>query len=112
MHLRAMRPKVLIGTASWSDPGFIADWYPKRLPASERLRWYADHFNLVELNSSFYAVPQRKQVERWCDQTPDDFVFDVKLHRALSRHSATPQTLPPDLRTEAQVRNGRIQLTP
>ncbi len=107
-----MPAKVLIGTASWSDPGFVADWYPKRLPASERLRWYADHFNLVELNSSFYAVPQRKQVQRWCEQTPDGFVFDVKLHRCLSRHAATPQTLPPDLRAEAEVRNGRVRLTP
>ena len=52
-----MNGKILTGTASWTDPGFVADWYPPGLPASHRLRWYAEHFNLVEVNSSFYAVP-------------------------------------------------------
>lgn len=104
--------KVLVGTASWTDPGFVAHWYPKRLRAADRLAWYAEHFNLVEVNSSFYAVPARAQVKRWSEQTPDGFVFDVKLHRLLSRHSAGPETLPPDLRSLATVREGKVQLTP
>src|SRR5688572_3815029 len=104
--------KVLVGTASWTDPGFVAHWYPKKLRAADRLAWYAEHFNLVEVNSSFYAVPARAQVKKWCEQTPDGFVFDVKLHRLLSRHSAGPETLPPDLRALAQVRGGKVQLMP
>src|SRR5438093_77013 len=106
------RPKILVGTASWSDPGFVEKWYPKRLPASQRLSWYADHFNLVELNSSFYSVPARDQVKNWCRQTPDGFIFDVKLHRLLSRHSTKPEMLPPDLRKLARVHAGKVQLTP
>ena len=74
---RRARGRILVGTASWSDPGFVADWYPKKLPAAERLGWYADHFRLVEVNSSFYAVPPAATVAAWCRQTPDDFVFDV-----------------------------------
>src|SRR4051812_17601048 len=58
--------RILVGTASWSDAGFVADWYPKGLPADERLSWYAEHFNLVEVNSTFYAIPSAAQVERWC----------------------------------------------
>src|SRR5204862_5195178 len=54
----------------------------------------------------------RAQVKRWCEQTPDGFVFDVKLHRLLSRHSAGPETLPPDLRKLARVEGGKVQLTP
>lgn len=104
--------KVLIGTASWTDPGFVAKWYPKKLRAADRLAWYSEHFNLVEVNSSFYAVPARTQVKKWCEQTPDEFVFDVKLHRLLSRHSAGPETLPPDLRQLARVQAGKVQLTP
>jgi len=104
--------KILVGTASWTDPGFIAKWYPKAVRASDRLAWYSEHFNLVEVNSSFYAVPARAQVKRWCEQTPDGFVFDVKLHRLLSRHSAGPETLPPDLRKLADVKSGKVQLTP
>jgi uncharacterized protein YecE (DUF72 family) len=107
-----MASKILVGTASWADPGFIADWYPRDLPASERLPYYAAHFNLVELNSSFYAIPTRNLVQRWCDQTPKDFIFDVKLHRYLSRHSTPLKCLPPKLRPFAQVQGDKVQFTP
>lgn len=104
--------KILVGTASWSDPGFIADWYPKTVSASERLSFYARYFDLVELNSSFYGIPNQKQAERWCQQTPKDFIFDVKLHKLLSRHSAKPDSLPPDLRKKAELFGDKISLTP
>jgi len=104
--------KVLVGTASWTDPGFVADWYPPKLPASQRLGWYAEHFNFVEVNSTFYALPQAKMVERWCRETPDDFVFDLKLPKVLSRHAMDPKFLPPDLRRKVPVSGGKVQLTP
>jgi uncharacterized protein YecE (DUF72 family) len=107
-----MKKEILIGTASWSDPGFVEDWYPKGLPASRRLTWYSERLNLVELNSSFYAVPRQQQVENWCRQTPEGFIFDVKLHKLLSRHSAKPELLPPDLRKHAVVEKGKVKLTP
>ena len=79
--------KILVGTASWSDPGFVEHWYPKKMPAGDRLAWYAQHFEMVEVNSTFYAAPDARMVERWCRSTPDGFIFDVKLHQLLSRHS-------------------------
>jgi uncharacterized protein YecE (DUF72 family) len=87
-----------VGTSSWADPGFVKEWYPPKLPAKERLRWYAQRFELVELNSSFYAVPDRNAVHGWVEATPPGFTFDVKAHRALSRHSAPVESLPPELR--------------
>src|SRR4051812_42712301 len=90
--------KILVGTASWTDPGFVADWYPRDIAARDRLSWYARHFNLVEVNSTFYAVPPRSRVASWVDETPDGFVFDVKLHKLLSRHSTPVNTLPSGLR--------------
>ena len=90
------------------DPGFIANWYPASLPAAERLPYYAEHFKLVELNSSFYALPNRTLVQRWCDVTPAGFVFDVKLHRLLSRHSTDPKMLPPKLRPLADVQQDSV----
>jgi uncharacterized protein YecE (DUF72 family) len=107
-----MPGKILVGTASWTDPGFIAHWYPRTLAAAERLNYYAERFNLVEVNSSFYAVPDRKQVRRWCEQTPEQFTFDLKLHRLLSRHSTTLQSLPPGLRELARLERGRVLPTP
>ena len=62
--------KILVGTASWSDPGFVEHWYPKKMPAGERLAWYAQHFEMVEVNSTFYSAPEPRMVERWCRSTP------------------------------------------
>jgi uncharacterized protein YecE (DUF72 family) len=107
-----MRGKILTGTASWTDPGFVAEWYPRDLPASQRLRWYAQHFNLVEVNSTFYRIPEARVVRSWCDQTPKGFLFDVKLHRLLSRHSTRLELLPPELRLKASHTRGKVELTP
>ena len=57
-----MAGRILVGTSSWADPGFVKDWYPPGMPAEERLPWYAQRFEAVELNSSFYAVPERNTV--------------------------------------------------
>jgi len=108
-----MSGRILVGTSSWADPGFVEEWYPPGMPARERLPWYAERFEAVELNSSFYAVPDPGTVERWVRSTPDRFTFDVKLHRLLSRHAADLKSLPPDLRDEVETnQRGRVLLTP
>jgi uncharacterized protein YecE (DUF72 family) len=105
--------KILVGTASWSDPGFVECWYPKKMPTGERLGWYAQHFDLVEVNSTFYSVPEPRMVERWCATTPDDFTFDVKLHQLFSFHSTRAKLLPPDLQRRAQTdARGNVKPTP
>jgi uncharacterized protein YecE (DUF72 family) len=105
--------KILVGTASWSDPGFVKRWYPKKLPAGDRLPWYAQHFDLVELNSTFYSVPEPRMVERWCATTPDDFTFDVKLHQLFSFHSTPAKLLPPDLQSREETdAKGNVKATP
>ncbi|MBA2581047.1 MAG: DUF72 domain-containing protein [Thermoleophilaceae bacterium] len=107
-----MAGRVVVGTSSWADPGFVEDWYPRGLAARERLSWYAERFEAVEVNSTFYAVPELATVARWDAVTPPPFVFDVKLHRLLSRHAAQLDSLPPGLR-EGAVTNerGRVRLT-
>jgi uncharacterized protein YecE (DUF72 family) len=103
--------RILVGTSSWADPGFVEDWYPRGLPARDRLHWYAERFEVVEVNSSFYAIPEERTVRRWVEQTPDGFVFDYKLHRLLSRHAATLESLPPSLRDKARTTGrGRVVL--
>lgn len=104
--------KILVGTASWSDPGFVEHWYPKKMPAHERLAWYAQHFEMVEVNSTFYSVPDLRTVERWCATTPNDFVFDVKLHQLFSFHSTQAKLLPPELqRLVHPDPKGRVKAT-
>jgi uncharacterized protein YecE (DUF72 family) len=105
--------KILVGTASWSDPGFVERWYPNKMAAGERLGWYAQHFELVEVNSTFYSVPEPRLVERWCAATPDDFTFDVKLHQLFSFHSTPAKLLPPDLQSRAETdAKGKLKPTP
>jgi uncharacterized protein YecE (DUF72 family) len=89
--------RVLVGTASWTDPGFVERWYPKKIAGHERLAWYAQHFEMVEVNSTFYSVPDQRTVERWCATTPPAFTFDVKLHQFFSFHSTQRKLLPPEL---------------
>jgi uncharacterized protein YecE (DUF72 family) len=108
-----MAGRILVGTSSWADPGFVEDWYPKGMAARDRLAWYAQRFEYVEVNSSFYAVPAQKTVARWAEITPKRFTFDVKLHRLLSRHSAGADSLLPELRPKAKTdERGRVILTP
>jgi uncharacterized protein YecE (DUF72 family) len=105
--------RIVVGTSSWADPGFVEEWYPPGMPPRDRLAWYAERFEAVEVNSSFYAVPERRTVERWVEQTPDAFTFDVKLHRVLSRHAADLKSLPPGVRERASTNDrGRVTLTP
>ena len=102
---------IIVGTSSWSDPGFVEEWYPKRLAARERLPYYAKRFEAVELNSSFYAIPATTTVERWVEATPAGFRFDVKLHKLLSRHAAQTKDLPKDMRDEVEANErGRVIL--
>jgi uncharacterized protein YecE (DUF72 family) len=105
--------RILVGTASWSDPGFVRHWYPKTLRAYERLGWYAQHFEMVEVNSTFYSVPDLRMVERWCAATPNGFIFDVKLHQLFSFHSTAAKLLPPDLQKRAKADDkGKVKPTP
>ena len=105
---------IRVGTASWSEPEFVkAGWYLKGLAAGQRLAYYAQFFDYVELNSSFYAIPAAAMCERWVKETPEGFLFDVKCHRLLSRHATKADALPKDLRGEVELTDREnVILTP
>ncbi len=77
--------RVLVGTSAWSDH---EEFYPPGLPAADRLAFYAGIFPVVEVNTTYYRVPNRRMVEGWVERTPPGFVFDVKPPRELT---ATPE---------------------
>src|SRR3989440_4243256 len=82
------------------------------MAAHERLAWYAQHFEMVEVNSTFYSVPDSRTVERWCATTPNDFTFDVKLHQLFSFHSTNRKLLPPQLQRLVRAdAKGRVRAT-
>lgn len=111
-----MRPadRVRVGTASWTDPEFIkAGWYPDAVKsdAEGRLRYYAEHFPMVEVNATFYALPRHGTVQAWADRTPEGFRFHVKAHQVISGHASDPARLPEPLRELPYQadRRGRIR---
>src|SRR5512145_2158153 len=87
----AARPlsNILVGTASWTDKSLIkcGRYYPADVKtAEERLRFYAGEFPLVEVDSSYYAIPSEQTARLWVERTPADFVFDVKAFRLFTQH--------------------------
>src|SRR4051794_893372 len=98
-----MAGRGVIGTSSWADPGFVEEWYPESLPERDRLPYYAERFEAVEVNATAYRLPDRRTVRRWAEVTPDGFSFDVKLHRALTRHAADVSSLPRALRDDVDA---------
>ncbi len=72
---------ILIGCGSWTDDAYVGLLYPKGQPKTARLRLYANWFERIELNSSYYNIPTAKTVSGWLEQTPSSFQFDVKLHK-------------------------------
>jgi uncharacterized protein YecE (DUF72 family) len=103
-------PNILVGTASWTDKSLIAcgKFYPRGCSSAEdRLRYYASHFPLVEVDSSYYAMPQHRNSVLWCERTPPNFQFNVKAFRALTQHQTPHVAMPPDLRA-AIGREGNV----
>ncbi len=87
----------LVGTASWTDPTLVKSdlFYPPSLKtAEERLRFYASHFNTVEVDSSYYTLLGEKTAQAWVSRTPADFVFNIKAFALLTQHPAEVARLP------------------
>jgi uncharacterized protein YecE (DUF72 family) len=101
---------VRIGTCSWADDALSKHFYPKGLAAGERLGYYAQYFDTVEVDSTYYRLPAEDMVQRWVERTPDDFVMHVKAFGLMTRHPVKLEALPPDLRDEAPTDDrGRVE---
>ncbi|MFJ4880536.1 DUF72 domain-containing protein [Streptomyces sp. NPDC088745] len=98
---------VHVGACSWTDPALVASgWYPQGARDAEgRLRHYASRFPLVEVDSTFYALPTERVAKLWVERTPDDFVLDVKAFALFTGHSARSSALPRELRPAAGDRS-------
>jgi len=102
--------EIRIGTCSWADEALSKHWYPKGLPAGERLGYYAQHFDTVEVDSTYYRLPAEEMVQRWAERTPDRFVMHVKAFGLMTRHPVKLEALPPDLRDDAPTDDkGRVE---
>jgi uncharacterized protein YecE (DUF72 family) len=102
--------RIRIGTCSWADEALSKYFYPPGTPSGARLPYYAEHFDTVEVDSTYYRLPVPEMVERWAERTPEDFVIHVKAFGAMTRHPVKLDQLPTDLRDEAPVDDkGRLE---
>lgn len=89
--------EIRVGTASWTDPTIVKGgvFYPRGVSSSEdRLRYYAGQFSTVEVDSTYYSLPERAIAALWAERTPDDFVFHVKAHALMTGQPTEVARLP------------------
>jgi uncharacterized protein YecE (DUF72 family) len=75
---------IRVGTSGWQYRDWRGVLYPEGLPQDRWLERYAESFSVVEVNNSFYRLPERSTFERWRERTPSGFVFAVKASRYLT----------------------------
>ena len=104
-----MTAPIRIGTCSWADETLTKVWYPRGMRSGEeRLRYYADRFDTVEANSTYYRLPEPEMVARWAERTPDGFTMHVKAFGLMTRHPVKLDVLPDDLRDVPTDERGRV----
>ena len=76
--------KLFIGTSGYSYDDWVDEFYPLDIASNQRLNYYAEHFNTVEINNSFYNLPTKKTFQNWSDSVGGDFVFAIKANRYIT----------------------------
>jgi uncharacterized protein YecE (DUF72 family) len=76
--------RIYIGTSGWHYKHWLGDFYPEKFPASKMLFQYAQKFPSVEINNSFYRLPDEKTFRAWAQQVPPGFIFAVKASRFIT----------------------------
>ncbi|MDY6989216.1 MAG: DUF72 domain-containing protein [Thermodesulfobacteriota bacterium] len=95
--------KIRVGTASWTDRTLIKSgtFYPRQVTTAEgRLKFYAEHFDTVEVDSSYYALPSERNAVLWTKRTPPGFVFHMKAYSMLTGHPTLVKSIPKVLQQE------------
>lgn len=91
---------IVCGTAGWTDPTLIrsgAFYPPSASNPADRLAHYASHFPMVEVDSTFYAIPAPSVASLWVQRSPSHFVFDIKAHPVFTGHPIDRKRLPAEL---------------
>ncbi len=76
--------QIALGTSSWIFDGWRGVFYPEKLPRDQQLTYYTSQFNTVEVNTSFYAIPQPTTLIKWVETAPADFTFTLKFPQSIS----------------------------
>jgi uncharacterized protein YecE (DUF72 family) len=93
--MKTLRPdnpfpsNLFIGADGWNWDDWKGVLYPKNIAQADYLAEYAKHFPIVEVDATFYRIPKKETVKKWREQTPDDFLFAVKVPRGVTHTGFT-----------------------
>jgi len=93
--------RILVGTCSWTERSLVASgrFYPPDVKSpEERLRFYAQQFPVVEVDSTYYGLPSERNAAFWVERTAEEFLFDIKAYALFTHHPAAVASLPKDVR--------------
>ena len=76
--------RIVVGTSGYSYKEWKGTFYPDDLPAAKMLPYYADRFDTVEINNTFYRMPEARTLERWAGEVPERFVFILKAPQRIT----------------------------
>ena len=76
--------KVYIGTSGWHYKHWVGTFYPEGMKPADFLAYYLQFFDTVEMNNSFYRLPQEKTFVQWKEAVPENFLFAVKASRFIT----------------------------
>jgi uncharacterized protein YecE (DUF72 family) len=85
--------EILVGTSGYSFADWVGPFYPSGTKSGDYLAFYARHFNVVEVNSTYYGIPHPRVMEQMEKKTPDHFKFVVKLNQAMTHESGKERAL-------------------
>jgi uncharacterized protein YecE (DUF72 family) len=86
--------ELLTGTSGYSYKEWLGRFYPQKLPANAMLRYYAERFNTVEINNTFYRMPGEPMLARWSQDVPQSFTFTLKAPRRITHDKRLQEAEP------------------
>ena len=94
-----------VGCSGWNYRHWRGLFYPGKLPVKDWFRFYAEQFDTVEINNSFYRLPKAETFDKWRDQAPPGFIYAVKANRFLTQAKKLKDCAEPVARMMAPVRH-------
>ena len=81
-----------VGTSGYSYKEWKGSFYPEKIPAKDMLRYYSERLSTVEINATFYRMPQASMLENWKQQVPGSFRFALKASQRITHFKRLKET--------------------
>ena len=83
---------IYVGTSGYSYKEWKGSFYPEKIPAKDMLRYYSERLSTVEINNTFYRMPQQSLLENWKEQVPSSFKFSLKAPQRITHFKRLKET--------------------